>query len=388
MKSVSLVDIRALSAVRAQPAVSLFAPNRRSGTLGSENRTQLRNLMRDAETTLAALDPNGADRSDLLEPVRALLDDAALWRNPPQGLALFLSPDEAQVFTLDTAIAPLQVVGSRFHVKPLWPVVTDRLGFYVLALSQKSARLYRGDEHGLVEVLADALPHSLSETLREDVEPAAQVRLHSAGSVGVAGRRGAVRFYGAATNEEPLRDEQLHYCQRIDAALTAWLPPERPPLVLAGVRYLLDLYRQVSRYPALVEAEIGGNVDRWEATELHATAWARLEPERGAARIAAFSEIDQLAHTPRVTTDLRKILPAACHGRIASLFVALDRFVWGAFDPETLAVHIDGDEPGSLMRDDLLDVAAAQAAETGATVFALPQGLMPGKALCTAVLRF
>lgn len=388
MSRLSLDDVRPLLSVLPNPGVSLYAPSRRSGTHSSENRTQLRTLVRSADELLATAGLDAETRADLLAPARRLSDDSGFWRRPPAGLALFLGGATQQVLELETPVERQAFVGSRFHVKPLWPIVTDRLTYYLLALSQKFARLYRGDEQGLHEVVAEALPHTLMETLRADVAPAAQIRLRSAGPVGVGGRRGAVVHYGAASNEEPLRDEQVHFCQRVDAALTAWLPPERPPLVLAGVRYLLDIYRQVSRYPALIDAEISGNVDRWEPTGLHETAWERLAPERGARRIAALADIDRLTHTGRVTTDLRKVLPAARQGRVAQLFVASDRTVWGSFDEATEAIHIDGEERGAGLRDDLLDVAAGATWSTGGDVHVLPQGQMPGKALCAAVLRF
>ncbi len=388
MKPATFTEIRARAANQSHPAVSIYLPNRPVGTLAFENRTRLRHLLRVAEIQLTAIGQSAEACAAILEPARALVDDAALWRDPPGGLVFFLVQGSAWIYELREAIGPAVFVGTRFHVKLLWPLLSDRLTYYLLALSQKSARLFRGNEEGLTEALQGTLPHQLADTLRSDVEPAAQIRLHGAGPHGIAGRRGDVRFFGAASNEEPLRDEQTRFCRQIDGALCAWLPSERPPLVLAGVRYLLDLYRQVSRYPALVEAEIDGNVDRADLAQLHAVAWGRLIPERGAAEVAARAEVDRLGHTARVTTDLRRVLPAASQGRIASLLVALDRVVWGRFDADTLAVHIDGDRRGSGLRDDLLDVAAGCATTTDARVFALPQRLMPDKNLCAAVLRF
>ncbi len=134
--------------------------------------------------------------------------------------------------------------------------------------------------------------------------------------------------------------------------------------------------------------EIDGNVDRADLTRLHAVAWERLTPERGAAEAAARAEVDRLSHTARVATDLRRILPAARQGQIGSLLVALDRVVWGSFDANTLAVHVDGDRRASGLCDDLLDVAVGYATTTDARVFAPPQRRMPDKNLCAAVLRF
>ncbi len=388
MKPASFAEIRARTCDLVRPAVSIYLPNRRDGTLAFEIRTQLRHLLRVAEIELTAHGLNTEARALILEPARSLVDDAALWRDPPGGLAFFLTVGSGWVYELREAIGPAVFVGNRFHLKLLWPLVSDRLSYYLLALSQKSARLFLGNEDGLTEAPTEALPHSLADSLRADLEATARLRLQGSGPASRPGRRGTAAFFGTPSTDEHLRDEQLDLCRRIDAALSAWLPPERPPLVLAGVRYQLDLYRQVSRYPALVEAEFHGNVDRMDPTRLHVAAWDRLAPERAMARVTALAEVERLAHTARVSTDLRKILPAASQGRVASLFVALDRVVWGSFDPDTGVVHIDGDRRGSGLRDDLLDLAASHATATNARVFALPQRLIPGKGVCAAVLRF
>lgn len=383
MKPATFAEIRARASELVRPAVSIYLPNRRTGTLAFENRTQLRHLLRVAEIELTALGRDRVACAAILEPARSLVEDAAFWRDPPGGLAFFLTDGAGWIYELREALGPAVFVGSRFHVKLLWPLVSDRLSYYLLALSQQSARLFLGNEDGLTEAPGEALPHALADSLCSDIEATTRMRLHGSGPAG----RGAGVF-GAPSNDDLLRDRQLHLCRRIDAALSAWLPPERPPLVLAGVHYLLDLYRQVSRYPSLVEAEIDGHVDRMDPTRLHAAAWERLTPERARTRVAALAEIERMTRTARVSTDLRKILLAASRGRVATLFVALDRVVWGAFDPDAGAVLTEGDRRASGLRDDLLDVAVGCATATDARVFVLPQRLIPGKGLCSALLRF
>ena len=49
------------------------------------------------------------------------------------------------------------------------------------------------------------------------------------------------------------------YIQIIDRGLNEVLAGERPPMVLAGVDYLLPIYRQTSAYPNLLEDGIVGS---------------------------------------------------------------------------------------------------------------------------------
>ena len=80
------------------------------------------------------------------------------------------------------------------------------------------------------------------------------------------------------------------------------------------------------------------------------------------------------------------VVPAAFHGRVESLFVAVDCHVWGRFDPEgnSAELHDGGGGEG----EDLSDFAAIHTILNRGTVYTMPQTTLPEACLLGAVLRY
>ena len=67
------------------------------------------------------------------------------------------------------------------------------------------------------------------------------------------------------------------------------------PLLLAGVEYLLPIYKEANTYPHLIDTVIKGNPDLLSADELHKSAWEIIRPLFQAAQEEAFAHYQQLA---------------------------------------------------------------------------------------------
>jgi len=96
------------------------------------------------------------------------------------------------------------------------------------------------------------------------------LQFHTQTSLAAGGRRPVV-FHGSG--EPDPKEEILRYFRGIDRALREVVPPDTP-LILAGVDYLLPLYREVSGVPSLVDESIVGNPDSLGLESLHDQAWA------------------------------------------------------------------------------------------------------------------
>ncbi|MBN2847073.1 MAG: hypothetical protein JXP72_01340 [Coriobacteriia bacterium] len=383
MDTLTLEHLIELARAHGDTRVSLFMPTRRFGP-GSqeEDRTRLKNLIGEAEEQLAARGTRPAEIDDLLAPVRSLGDDRPLWLRSGDGLALLVGPEGLHRFQVPVPLAELVWVGDRYHIRPLFRALTASRTFWLLALSQKRVRLLRGTGYGLEEVPAEGVPSSLADALRWDDYEKSSLQFHT-GTSGSGGRRPAV-FHG--TGETDAKNEIVRYFRGIDNGLHDLLKDSAALLVLAGVDYLLPLYRDVNSYPHLTDEAIVGNPDGLGDTELHERAWSivdgRFSTER---RSAAERAIDQWA-SPKVTPDPETIAPAALHGRVDTLLLAEDAHWWGAIDPMSGAVTVhphakNGDE-------DLLDRAAVETFANGGTVVTLTAGEMPHGKDAVALLRY
>ncbi|MDH7476675.1 MAG: ATP-dependent zinc metalloprotease FtsH [Microgenomates group bacterium] len=87
-----------------------------------------------------------------------------------------------------------------------------------------------------------------------------------------------------------------------------------------------------------------------------------------------------------VSIHLEEIIPAAYHGRIDTLFVAIGIEKWGRYNPDDdqIIIH-EKNEPGDT---DLLDFCANQVLRQSGTVFALKNDTIPGKSVIAAIFRY
>jgi hypothetical protein len=166
------------------------------------------------------------------------------------------------------------------------------------------------------------------------------------------------------------------------------LREEHAPLVLAGVDYLLPIYREANTYPNLVDEGIEGSPEALGEKEIHRQAWDIVRPIIVAEQREAMDRYQALADTgdERASNDPAAIVSAAHHGRVETLFVATDHHLWGSLGRNANEVQAREErEPGD---QDLLDYAAVQVLVNGGTVYALSLEEMPGGGAASAVFRY
>jgi release factor family 3 len=388
MDRLSKNELRTLLDKQKGVCASIFLPTRRGGVESQQDELRLRHQIRDAENRLLLENLRSTQVEKLLEPLTTLLEDGDFWLHTVDGLAIFRSSELFRYYRLPCSFKEQVIVSDHFYLKPLLPFLTNDGRFYVLALSQNEIRLLEGTRYSVHEVeLPEAVPESLAEALKyEETENEVWYYSSSSGAlVGKGGRRAAI-FYGQGVGHDDSKDHLLRYFQQIDRGLHELLKDEKAPLVLAGVEYLLPLYRQANTYPYLLDQGVAGNPDKLSSDALHEEAWAVVKPyfQRAQEKIAA--QYRDNVGTARTSNNIREIMPAAYYGRVSSLFVAVDQELWGIFDPTSNTIHVHK-EP-KFRDDDLLDEAATQTLGHSGSVYAMEQAKIPGESLVAAVFRY
>jgi len=245
--------------------------------------------------------------------------------------------------------------------------------------------LLQGSRYSVSDVELEGVPSNLAEALRFN-DPEKQLQFHtSTGPTGGTGSRHAA-FHGHGGVSKDDKVDILRYFHKVDAGLRVLLAGEKTPLVLAAVDYLLPIYQEANTYTYLADEGIVGNPDNLSAKELHQRAWAIVQPRFLEEREAVAKRFRQLADTDEASDKLAEIVPAAYHGRVETLFVALGLHQWGIFDPATNEVRIHRDsEPGD---QDLMDLAAVQSFLHSGGVYAVEPERMPAEASLAALFRY
>ena len=387
MNLLSRDDLGVLLESRPGWHVSMFMPMIQRGAATQQNPIRCKTLLRQAEEQLLAHGLRLQEAQNLVQPVQQLLANHAFWQRQSHGLGLFLAPEVFLAYRVPLPLDELVVVAHRFHIKPLLPLLNGDGHFFVLALSQKEVRLLQGTRYSISEVELQGVPQGVAAALQyEDIEKKGH---HYPGSQGrPAGGVSPLAGHGVGIEDathEP-QDAILRYFQQVDTGLRAFLRDEHAPLVLAGVEYLLPIYRRANTYPYLLAEGVTGNPEGWRPEAIQERAWAIVQPHFQRAQEDAATQYRHLVGTGRVAGDISAIVTAAYDGRIDTLFVALGVQQWGLFHSESRTVELHQEAMAG--DDDLSDLAAMYTLLRRGTVYAVAPDQMPDRTPAAAILRY
>jgi len=120
--------------------------------------------------------------------------------------------------------------------------------------------------------------------------------------------------------------------------------------------------------------------------ELHEKAWPIIKPIFSKIEEEAHEKYNEVKEKGLTTNAIDEVVPAALHGRMETLFVAVGEQIWGKFDSDnlTIQVHLEH-QPEDV---DLLNLAAIQTFLNGGTVYAVDPMDVPDENLVAAIFRY
>lgn len=389
-------ELKRLAELQDDICVSLYMPTYRDESNWSQNTTRFKNLLRETRNQLRDQDYRDDEIDDILADARQLLDRPGYWRNNiGDGLAVFITSDTTELFRLPLSFDEVAIVGDRFHLKPLFPLIAANNRFYLLALSQNDVRLYQGTHQSISEVETAEIPADIVEAVQQYEDPEKQLQLHIQNRAGQGnGSRMDASHHGHGGGNaddmsgEP-QDQLKRFLRKVDESVSDYIGGEDVPLVLAGVSEYLPLYEEINSYPHLIEDEIvAGNPESVSSGDLHEKAWMMVEPVFRETEESEAERFQQLYYQDEdmASDDFHEIIPGCAYSRVDTLFVPVGEYRWGRFDSETNTVKVhESQQSGD---GDLLNYAAVTAYLNGATVHALRPENMPGGRSIAATFRY
>ena len=389
-------ELRRLAEMEDEVCISLYMPTFRNESDWSQNTTRLKNLIRDARNQLREQDYREDQIDALLADARQLLDRPGFWRESiGDGLALFISKDTTESYRLPLTFDEVAVVERQFHLKPLFPLIAANNRFYLLALSQNDVRLFQGTHQSLSKVESAEIPGDIVAALQGEDDAESHLQSHVQNRATEAdGERQDAAFHGHGGGDEDdvtgePQDRLKRFFREIDDSVSHYLNGEEVPLVLAGVKEYLPLYRQENSYPSLIDDEIvAGNPESLGPDTLHENAWSIVEPVFLEEEKEELDRFEQLYYQDQdmASDDLHRIIPGCAYGQVDTLFVPVGEHRWGRFDPDSNTVEVHEEQKAG--DGDLLNYAAVSAYLNGGTVHALNPEKMPGGRSLAATFRY
>jgi len=377
-------DLKRLTDIEDGLCISMYMPAEPGAATVDEQRIRFKNLLRKAEKEIQKSGSKKKDLYEMVEQGRRLLENDYFWRYQSSGLAVFISAGVFLFYKLPISFEEEFVAGQRFYIKPLIPLFMADGRFYVLALSQKEVRLFSCTRYHVMEIDLVDVPEGIAESLKYDSKQY-QLQFHT-GAAGGGGDRPAI-FHGHGVSVDDNKDELLRYFQDVDRGLSDILPEQEVPLVLAGVEYLLPIFKEASSYRRVMKEVVRGNPETLRAEELHEKAWEIVRPELEKSQWEAKQRYRDLAGKGYTAAGVQTVVSHAAYGRVDTLFIDIDGRRPGSFDPDKneTAVYDEDSADG----EDLLDLAAVETIKHSGKVYAVKKEDMPEEhAAAAAILRY
>ena len=374
-------DFQRLLNAESTPCVSIYLPTQKNQQDNREDWVRLKNRLSDAEEQLR--DRKVGHRDQFLKPAYELLDDAFFWNYLSHGLALFIAPGFFRCYRVPITVPEITQVSEKFHIKPLAPLIAEDSQFLILALSQKNVRLISCTRYHAGEIALRDVPTSMAEALAlEEKEQSLQYHFGSSGS----GKQAI--YHGQGVVDDDHKEKILQFFHQVDRGLEREIPKEGPPMILAGVDFLLPLYQSTNSYPHVVEDKILGNPDEKSTDDLHQEALPIIEHHIEHTREQAIDAYRRLSQTEpaRVADDLDEILQSAHQGRNQTIFAAQGDTQWGYYDFDHDQLITEPQPNGH--NYDLVDLAVTQTMRTQGRAFVIPKSEMPSGSPVAAIYRY
>lgn len=373
---------------RRFPSVSLFLPTHKAGREIRQDPIRLKNLVADARRQLESLEVNKTQIDRILAPLDEWEQNEHFWRHQNRGLAIFVSEDGVEPVKVPFELEELAVVAERFYVRPLIPLFRENGDFYVLGLSQAGAALYHGSRFEFDKLPAEDLSKGLREIL-EITNLDDHTGFHPAGTASGQGGRPHAQYHSLGDSpKDYLQVELDQYVRQVAHAVSEHLNGKTAPLVLLAEQRIQGLFRQHNNYAHLLPEGIQHHPKDMALEDIHAQAWALIQPVADAKRSAALDRFWQLFNSgdKRADRALPSVLEAARTGRVETLFTVRDRHVWGRFYDDYNVPKINNShQPGD---EDLIDLAAALTLRAGGNVYAVAEESVPDEGGVSAIYRY
>ena len=378
-------DLKRLTTIDAEAAVSLYMPTYRAGREVRQNAIRFKNLAKRVDEQLAKRGVAEKSREALAAKLAELEQNDRWWQHQSDALALFHTGSALETYRLPLDLDELAVVGPRLHLRPMVRLLQTDGPFYLLAVSQNRVRLFSGTQYSISELDVDALPSDLRSALDID-EYMRSLEQHTGSYADDAGTPLLFHGHGGSGMEVQKKDEIKQFCHRIDDALNSYFGQEKIPLVFAGVDYLFPLFREASSYNNLVKEPVEGNPDDLTPEQLHPKAWNVVEPRFEKARQEAIQRYGDASGSDRSAAKLPQILRAARQGAVDTLILAEGEQYWGKVDQEKWTIEDASRDDADA--EELLNFAAVHTLANGGEVFSASRHAMPNGQTAAAILRF
>lgn len=372
-----------LAAYESVCCISIYIPTHQSGVEVNEqvDIISFKNALQQINNELKEK-VDQALLTKMLEPAYALLRNNKFWYSLSPGLAVFIADGFFKYIKLPIATEEKLLINTAFFLSPIVPLITSKEYFYLLILSKKQAKFYRVDNFGIKYMAISELPNGVDDVVHFEEKEGQQLF-----RTGSSGGGGGANFHGMGSGTPDEKEHISIYLEEVDETL--WkeiLNKENVPLVLAGVEYLIPLYKKVSHYKYIWDKYLTGSLEHEDENQLYKQARELMEPYFQEGLNKAKEKYGNQSATALTSSTPEEVIPAAYYSRVSILFAQKSEQIWGTFDENSNELLIHGQQENN--DDSLMDKAILKTFLNGGDVFIVERDQMPSDSKLAALMRY
>jgi hypothetical protein len=376
-----------LEAVHDRPVLTIYAPVDPSVRDVRTHVDRLKAALQDAEGQLEQRGVGKDERKAMLEAAYEQIKTLDLRTHRDPGLVLFATGPQAFIVPLPRPVPEAVMVGRRFYITPLLPLLNSAQAFRLLAVSAGRVRLLECDQFGHRDTTPAELQTSEKDVEAEtNFEPSPQLSTAARPAAGTT--TGTVQSHTYEGVDEVRKAELLEFLHRVAARVEQVLKNDPRPLVLAAEPEIAGHLRKFLASHHVVDETLIVNPHGLADADLVQRARALLPDPEDTALADALDRVNARLGSDgaKVAVKLEDIVSAAHDGRIDTVVVAADETVWGHFNPSDHSVVAHGSPVAE--DDELLNDVALLTLEKGGRALSTSRSALPRQVLAAALLRY
>jgi len=323
-------------------------------------RRQLRETLDIAYDYLSpVMNPDALVR--FLAPIHNIIEDTKLLKNIKGNVGIFRNENSFRILSLPVDVDQTCVLATSFHIKPLLRWIQYDREFLFLGISEGTASLYQGNQNSFTLIDTIIFPAILQKsTESSSYEELKKRRLKS------------IKY-----------NETVEWLNEWIFSLTKNI---KPPLFVAGVKELTNVFLKESRYQNTVRQPIWPSYSQEKIGEICFEIRSFLRKEAKNDLEHALIEFYQAEDYNLASKNIFQIAKAAIKGKVRKLIIADEINIFGKIDKKSggLAVH-----PADLDHedDDILDDLAQEVLARGGEVIVAKREEIPKGRPILAILE-
>ncbi len=357
-------DISLLQAIQGYPALSILLPTHRTSPDNRQDPIRVKNLTAEAVDRLLQ-EFSKREAQPLLDNLDAIVRDID-YRYALDGLAIYVNKDFARKFYLPFSIAERVILDETFATRDLVMAMNRSPRYWVLALSEKSTRLFEGAHDTLVEITGHGFP---------------MVHTGPGGESALPG--------GFGVNKSAYRDEYTRkFFREVDAAFGEVAKSDPLPLLLVGVDRHLAFFNEMTRHGSLLAGSMQGNYDATSAHDLGKLLWPLVLEAKETRRQELLQELDAAVGAQRSSSTLGEAWLQAQMGRVATLLVEESYHQPARLSESGMLLTLVDEVGGLDVVDDAVDDLVEVVLQKGGQAFFFDDGALAQHGRVAVILRY